>query len=116
MEKSVLTVRGSAINELVKKEKRGDTGDLSEVHSEYEMADEIINSLVEMWNDNNPLHKLNGDLLPIIKNHIRYSYVAGWEAMRKEMKDILRNIKSYKNHTISRYYLMAKLEFLEKKS
>ncbi len=83
---------------------------------EYQSADEITNSLVEMWNDENPLHKLNGDLLPLIKNHIRYSYVAGWEAMRKEIKELLKNQKPEKESRISRYFLMAQLEFLEKES
>ncbi len=80
---------------------------------EQKAADEITNSLIEMWNDENPLHKLNGELLPLISNHIRYAYVAGWEAMRKQVKDIVKDTKPYKNHTISRYFLMARLEFLE---
>jgi hypothetical protein len=80
---------------------------------EHEVADEILNSLVEMWNDNNPKSKLNGDLLPLIRNHIRYAYVAGWEKLRRQVEDVLKGQKATK---ISRYYFLARMEFLELKS
>ena len=82
-------------------------------NQEYEVADNILDSLVEMWNDNNPESKLNGDFLPLIKNHIRYAYVAGWEDLRNDIKTILMSRESEK---IDRYFFIAKIDFLEKKS
>jgi hypothetical protein len=80
---------------------------------EYEMADNITKSIVEIWNENNPTRKLNGDLLPLIKDHIRYAYVAGWEDLRRDIKHILMSRDSEK---IDRYFFIAKVDFLELKS
>jgi hypothetical protein len=83
------------------------------MEKEYQAADEITKSLVEIWNGNNPTKLLNGDLTPMIKEHIRYAYVEGWEQLRRDVKEILMARESDK---IDRYFLVAKLDFLEKKS
>lgn len=81
---------------------------------EYEMADNLIESLIESWNDKNPKSKLNEELIDLIKTHVRYAYVAGYDKFRMQIEEMLKYTKSNDmNRTqISRYYLLSKIKSL----
>lgn len=52
-------------------------------------------ALLEMWNDSNPLAKLDDGLSELILMHLNYCYVAGVEdAMKSTQEDWAKFIKS----------------------
>ena len=45
--------------------------------------EKILIALIETWNDNNQIDRLNPDLIRLMGTHIGYAYVAGGEQVNK---------------------------------
>jgi hypothetical protein len=77
------------------------------------MADNILNSFLELWNEENPEHKLDDKIIKLLKEHIRYSYVAGFDCFRMHINEILKQNAKNNSH-VSKYFLLAKINSFEK--
>jgi len=63
-------------------------------------VDNLLISLIENWNDENPKSKLNPDLVCNIRLHLDHAYIAG---MERTFRKLNREFNKYsKNTTVSR--------------
>jgi hypothetical protein len=49
---------------------------------EYNTSENLIQSFIEDWNDRNPEHKLEPEMIEIITHYLRVGYVSGWDDYR----------------------------------
>ena len=54
--------------------------------------DQILISLIETWNNENLLNRLNPELIKLINDHIGYAYTVGTEQMNKKIVNRLELI------------------------
>ena len=92
---------GKQINEVLPEDK-----------IEYQTSENLVNSFIEDWNDRNPKHKLDPDMIDFLKNYLRIGYVAGWDDHRMIVE---RLINSGTSNNINRYFFMKFLNDLEER-
>lgn len=80
---------------------------------QQQAVEKISQALIESWNDSNPVHRLNGELIEKFKEHLQYAYVTGVDDLAEKMLRILKNDENAKKHTISIRYLQDQIKTFE---
>lgn len=78
---------------------------------EYKTSENMVNSFIEDWNDRNPKHKLDPEIIGMLGDYFKVVYVAGWDDHRFLVDKALYG----KGETMSKHFFVKTLEDLESK-
>ncbi len=69
-------------------------------------VDNLLISLIESWNDENPKSKLNSELIGLIREHFDYAYTIG---MERTFRKINREFNKYTAESKVSHVLMKQI-------
>lgn len=64
---------------------------LAEEKIEYKTSERLIHGFINDWNDRNPEHKLDNNIIELLSDYLKIAYVAGWDDFRFLIEDRLKN-------------------------
>jgi|GEM_PF-4089999 len=79
---------------------------------EYNASEKLIQCFLEDWNDRNPNEKLDPDIIDMITDYLRYSYVAGWDDLRIKIE---RRLNNYSGPNINKHLLLKQMHDFDRK-
>ena len=78
---------------------------------EFKTKEKLTESFLEEWNEQNPEHKLDPDLIKKLSSYLRIAYVAGWDDHRILVDGFLNG----PGLSINKHFLMKWLNELKEK-
>ncbi len=77
---------------------------------EFKTKERLTESFLEEWNDQNPEHKLDPDLIKKLSSYLRIAYVGGWD----DHRILVDNLLNGPGLSINKHFFMKWLNDLEK--